>query len=79
MGGGYKRPNYLLDKPMVVRACSKNKEGNSIVISHTYFVTTGNLAQYQDFTVVSLVTNPENLFDPDKGIYVTGTQFINWK
>ena len=76
MGGGYKRPNYLLDKPMVVRACSKNKEGNSIVISHTYFVTTGNLAQYQDFTVVSLVTNPENLFDPDKGIYVVGNEYV---
>lgn len=76
MGGGYKRPNYLLDKPMVVRACSKNNEGNSTVISHTYFVTTGNLAQYQDFTVVSLVTNPENLFDPDKGIYVVGNEYI---
>jgi hypothetical protein len=76
MGGGYKRPNYLLDKPMVVRACSKNNERNSIVISHTYFVTTGNLAQYQDFTVVSLVTNPENLFDPDKGIYVVGNEYV---
>ena len=76
MGSGYKRPNYLLDKPMVVRACSKNNERNSIVISHTYFVTTGSLAQYQDFTVVSLVTNPENLFDPDKGIYVVGNEYV---
>ena len=33
----------------------------------------------KDFTVVSLVTNPDNLFDPDKGIYVTGTQYLNWK
>ena len=76
MGGGYKRPNYLLDKPMVVRACAKSEEGNSNVISHTYFVTTGNLAQYEDFTVVSLVTNPENLFDPDQGIYVVGSGYF---
>ena len=45
----------------------------------SYFVTTGQLAQYKDYTVISLVTNPDNLFDPDKGIYVTGTQYINWK
>ena len=75
-GGGYKRPNYLLDKPMVVRACTQREEGNSDVITHTYFVTTGNLAQYQDFTVVSLVTNPEDLFDPDKGIYVIGNEYF---
>ena len=33
----------------------------------------------KDLTVVSLVTDPENLFDAEKGIYVTGNQFIKWK
>ena len=77
--GGYKKPKYLIDKAMVVRAYSKNKEGKSNIVQHTYFVTTGNLYNYKDFTVVSLVTNPENLFDPEKGIYVVGKDYIEKK
>ena len=64
---------------MVVRAVTKGTSGYGQVVNKSYFITTGQLAQYKEFTVVSLVTNPENLFDPDKGIYVTGTQYINWK
>lgn len=80
MGLGYKAPNFSVDKPTVVRAVSKDANGEySSVVSHTYFITTGNLEQYKDLTVVSLVTDPENLFDPDKGIYVTGQQYIDWK
>ena len=30
-------------------------------------------------TVISLVTDPDNLFSPDTGIYVTGTMFQEWK
>ena len=74
--GGYKKPTYLIDKAMVVRAYCKNKDGNSKVWTHTYFVTTGNLAKYQDFTIVSLVTNPEDLFDPENGLYVVGNGYI---
>ena len=78
--GGYKRPNYFLDKAMVIRAYIKTKDGqNSTVITHTYFVTTDNLAKYQDFTVVSLVTNPDDLFDPDKGLLVVGNDYIEEK
>ena len=78
-GIGYKKPPFLVEKGMVVRAVAKNEQGFSKVIEHSYFITTGQLSQYEQYTVVSLVTNPDNLFDPDKGIYVTGTQYINWK
>ena len=77
--GGYKRPKYLIDKAMVIRAYCKNKDGNSKIISHTYFVTTDNLAKYQDFMIVSLVTNPEDLYDPEKGLYVVGNGYIEAK
>ena len=77
--GGYKRPKYLIDKAMVVRAYCKNKDGNSKIITHTYFVTTGNLGKYQDFTIVSLVANPEDLFDPENGLYVVGNGYIEAK
>ena len=64
---------------MVVRAYSKNKDGESKVITHVYFVTTDTLAYYQDLTVVSLVTNPDDLFDPDKGLMVVGNDYIREK
>ena len=54
---------------MVIRAFTKNKGGISNVRTHIYFETTGNLENYIDFTIVLLVNNPENVFDPDKGIY----------
>ena len=78
-GVGYKKPNYLLDKAMIVRAVTKNEYGHSKIVEKTYFITINNLAKYKDLTVVSLVTDPENLFDAEKGIYVTGNQFIKWK
>jgi hypothetical protein len=78
-GTGYKKPPFLVEKGMVVRAVTKNDQGFGKVVDRSYFITTGQLAQYERFPVVSLVTNPDNLFDPDKGIYVTGTQFVNWK
>ena len=78
-GTGYKKPPFLVEKGMVVRAVTKTDQGFGKVVDRSYFVTTDQLAQYERFPVVSLVTNPDNLFDPDKGIYVTGTQFINWK
>ena len=80
VGQGYKKPSCPLDKGMVVCAVTKNSEGiYSKIFVQTYFITTGNLEFYQDYTVVSLVTNPENLFDPDKGIYVSGSIYISWK
>ena len=79
-GTGYKKPPFNVDKATVVRAAAKNADGTySRVASQTYFITSGSLSQYKNTTVVSLVTDPDNLFDPDKGIYVTGNQYLQWK
>ncbi len=79
-GVGYKAPSFNVDKATVVRACAKSDDGKySSVESQTYFITNGNLSKYKDMTVVSLVTNPDNLFDPDTGIYVVGNQYLSWK
>ena len=79
-GNNFKKPVYLVDKPMVIRAVAKKSNGEfSKIIDKTYFVTTGDLKQYEDLNIISLVTNPPNLFDPDYGIYVTGTQYQEWK
>ena len=79
-GNNFKKPVYLVDKPMVIRAVSKKSNGEfSKIFDKTYFITTGDLKQYEDLNIISLVTNPPNLFDPDYGIYVTGTQYQEWK
>ena len=73
-------PVYPVDKAFVVRAVAKNKKGEfSEINSKTYFVITGDLEVYQDLTVVPIVTNPANLFDPNIGIYVIGTMYQEWK
>ena len=73
-GTWYKKPKFNVDKGMIVRAVSKNSNGYSKIFQHTYFITTNNLSQYEDYTIISLITNPDNLFDPEKGIYVTGNK-----
>ena len=76
---GYRKPPHLVDKAMVIRVVSKNGEKYGKIFSKTYFITDKELSQFERFTVISLVINPENLFDPDKGIYVSGNQYIEWK
>ena len=76
----YQPPNYPVDKGMIVRAVAKNEEGKySPVITKVYFITDGYLQKYEDLTVISLVTPPESLIDPDTGIYITGTMYQEWK
>lgn len=79
-GVGYKQPPFKVDKAAVVRAAAKSSDGKfSSVVNQTYFITNGVLSKYKDMSVVSLVTDPDNLFDPDTGIYVVGNQFLQWK
>ncbi|MBR6984072.1 MAG: CotH kinase family protein [Ruminococcus sp.] len=69
------------DKATIVRAAAKGSDGTfSRVTTNTYFVMNSEkLAYYSDIPVVSLVTDPDNLFDKDKGIYVAGQQYLDWK
>ena len=69
------------DKATVVRAVSKSADGTySPVVTATYFVMPQDKIDfYSQIPVVSLVTDPANLFDKDKGIYVCGQQYLDWK
>ena len=78
IGVNYIPPTYLLDKAMVIRAVSKSSYGVSNVVDNIYFVTTGNLSVYKNYTIISIITNPDNLYDPDKGIFVTGNRYLEW-
>ncbi len=69
----YEIPNYLIDKCNVVRAVSFLKYGRKTdVISASYFVGFKEKEAYQDIGIISLITDPKNLFDKKNGIYVMG-------
>ena len=69
------------DKATIVRAAAKNEDGSfSRIVTKTIFVMSDDkLAYYSAIPVVSIVTDPDNLFDKDKGIYVAGQQYLDWK
>ncbi len=63
----------------VVRAVAVNQKGErSAVISATYFVGVDREENYGDLPIMCLVTDPDNLFDHEKGIYVLGKVFEEW-
>ena len=70
----YKVPDYLIDKCNVVRAIAVDAEGNvSDIVSSSFFI--GLDEPYTLINTVSIITDPSNLFDYYKGIYVTGYRF----
>ena len=63
----------------VVRArVYKDGYPKSEIITQSYFVEK-NVYDAYNTPVISLVTDPENLFDYEKGIYVAGKIFDEWK
>ncbi len=71
--------NKKVAKSTVVRAISVDKDGNtSPIVNSTYFVGENFTNKYKDYSVISLITDPENLFDYEKGIYTQGKIYDQW-
>lgn len=81
MGGGVTAPREPVDKAMIVNAIAVDENGNvSDTVTGAYFIGYNNRASYyKDLKVISIVTDKENLFDNEKGIYVLGKTFENWR
>lgn len=79
--GQFYAPTILIDKATIVRAVAYDSVGYpSEVVTKSYFVGFHDKAEYySNVSIISLVTDPENLFNYDTGIYVTGATFDNWK
>lgn len=77
----YEAPNYNIDKCNVVRASVFDDEGNCLdSITGIYFVGFDGKSGYDGIYTASVVTAPENLFDPETGIYVEGSgEIANYK
>lgn len=73
---GYAVPTYAVDKCTIIRASLFDSDENCLdSITGSYFVGFQEKKTYQNIYTVSIVTSPENLFDEDIGIYVTGNTF----
>ncbi|WP_303823147.1 CotH kinase family protein [Ruminococcus flavefaciens] len=72
----YTAPEKPVDKAMIVRAAAEDSDGNlSRIVSKTYFVGYSEEDHEMNMRVISLVTDPDNLFDDEKGIYVNGINY----
>ena len=72
----YPDPAEPVDKCTVIRAACFDCNGNqSETVTESYFVGLDDKNGYNGTMVMSLVTDPENLFGEDLGIYVLGTTF----
>lgn len=75
------KPRDEVDKATVVRAITIDENGNkSPVVSNTYFVGFDKKADYyKKYKIVSVMNDEADLFDREKGIYVLGKTYDDWK
>ncbi len=72
----YEIPDYLVDKGTIIRVVYYDILGvASEVSTATYFVGFEEKEGYSNIKTISVVTDPDNLFDYDTGIYVLGSTF----
>ena len=72
----YVVPKQPVDKCNVIKAVYYDKDGKkSKVEEMIYFVGFQEKTGYEGVNIISITTNPENLFDYEKGIYVLGKKY----
>ena len=75
----YAAPKEPVDKAMIVRAIAVDADGNvSNIATKSYFIGYSDSDIAKKMRVISLVTDPDNLFDYEKGIYVYGKIHDDW-
>ncbi len=77
-GNFYIPKDKQVDKGTVIRAIAYLPDGTTTPLTHaTYFVGL-DTEKYESLPVVSLITDFENLFDYETGIYVLGKTHDDW-
>ena len=72
----YKLPEENVDKCTILKAAYYDVlGGRSEIRCASYFVGFDQKEGYSGCKVISLITDPDNLFDDEKGIYVLGDSF----
>lgn len=71
-------PNFSVDKCTVIRAVAYLPDGTATPLSHaTYFIGV-NREKYGNVPIISVITDFDNLFDYETGIYVLGKTHDDW-
>ena len=72
-------PKEKVKKANIIRAMAKLSNGTlTPIISRTYFVGLNRKELYGDVPIISIITDPANLFDYEKGIYMMGKMYDDW-
>ncbi|SEK60068.1 CotH kinase family protein [Ruminococcus albus] len=67
-----------VDKGTVIRACAKSSDGEwGLVSTASYFVGLSP-ADHSNMPVISMVTDPDSLYDHETGIYVRGKVYEDY-
>ena len=74
-------PDFPVDKGTVVRAIAYDPEKETVsdIKTASYFVEFSEKEDYDNMAVLSLVTDPDNLFDAETGIYGNGAAFERYQ
>ena len=73
-------PNKEFEKATIIRAIAVDKNGVvSDVTTATYFVSSSIANKYKDVDLISVVIDPDDLYDHETGIYVAGKVFEDWR
>lgn len=78
---GFTAPNYPVDKAVIIRAIVyENTDKKSDIVTKSYFIDYDSKEEYKGINILSIVTDPANLFDYNTGIYTTGATYDEyWK
>lgn len=73
-------PNKEFEKATIIRAIAVDKNGKvSDITTATYFVSKSIAQKYSKVDLISVVIDPNDLYDHKKGIYVNGKVFEDWR
>jgi len=73
----YEVPDYLIDKCTVIKVVYYDENNiRSDVEEQVYFVDFEEKKGYEDINIISITSDPKNLFSDEEGIYVLGNMVL---
>ncbi len=71
-------PSFPVDKCTVIRAIAYLPDGTTTPVAHASYFVGLDRESYGDVPVISIITDFDNLYDYETGIYVLGKTYDDW-
>ena len=71
-------PDFSVDKGTVIRAIAYLPDGTTTPLAHASYFIDLDREKYGDVPIISLITDFDNLYDYETGIYVLGKTYDDW-